>query len=55
MTAEMEAKQAKQPAPAARLGLRLGADLFAAGVAALSITPVVCLIDRYAHQTGRGR
>lgn len=46
MTAEMEAKQAERSATTAQLGLRFSADLLAAGTAALSITPVVCLIDR---------
>lgn len=30
-----------------KLGLRLGADVLAAGTAAATISPLVCLIDRF--------
>ena len=42
----MAMAHAERSATAAQLIPRLGADILAASTAALSITPVVCLIDR---------
>jgi hypothetical protein len=49
MATDMKMTHAERSATAAQLGFRLGVDVLAAGTAALSITPIVCLIDRYGH------